>query len=165
MNIAHLRLCLGAAAALIGLPASATVSVFPGTLCTSDKAFDKSLTGLMVNKVAGAGTTEFYCPIIHSKPLGALPSTISISVNVRTGAITAFECFVRSVQLDNVTFDQVKLSFPTAGAGYYYASDSAQLSMPGVATTLAPASVNMRCLVPNSISNIDAGIVSYRIEY
>jgi hypothetical protein len=165
MHITHLRLCLVAAAALIGLPASATVSVFPGALCTSDKPFDKSLTGLMVNKVAGAGTTEFYCPIIHSRPLTSQSGTISISVNVRTGANNSFECFVRSVLIDNVTFDQVKLSFPSASAGTFYTISGAQLSMPTTVTTTAPASVNMRCLVPNSISNIEAGIASYRIEY
>ena len=165
MQIAHLRHGLVVVAALAGLPAFAAGSVFPGTLCTSEGATEKGLSGLMVNKVLGTGTTNFYCPIIHSKPLANLPGTLTISVNVKTASnVAAFDCWVRSVQLNNVNFDQVKLAFPTSNSGAYYSINGAQLSMPGQSTTTAPASVNMRCLVPNVIGGVEAGIVSYRIE-
>jgi hypothetical protein len=171
MHIAPIRNALVAAAALAALPAFAGSYTFPGTHCSSDGPFARSLNGLLVNKATALGsngqatTTYFYCPIVHSQPLGLSPSTLSITVTVKTASSNAeFNCWVRSVTADNVMFDQVKLVFPTSSAGPYHTTSGAQLSMPGLGSVTAPASVNMRCAVPNVVGGVDAGILSYRVD-
>jgi hypothetical protein len=170
MLIAHIRFGLVAAVALAALPASAATNTFPGTQCTSDGPVGRALGGLMVNKASALGpggialTTYFYCPIVHSQPLASISNKLTISVSVRTNASQAFECWVRSINADNVMFDQVKLVFPGSSGVGYHTTSGAQVSMPSIFLALAPASVNMRCAVPNVAGGVEAGIVSYRVD-
>ena len=162
MQVGHLRHALIAAAlALTGLPALADVTL-PGTMCTSDGAVEKSVTGLLLNKVASpsSGRTDFYCPIVRTQPVTGYGSTITIHINVKLNLNTDFECWVRSVKADNVTHDNVKFIFPgSIGTGAEYNMKTGSVSLP----PLEPAALNMRCHVPN-VSGTTAGIVSYRIE-
>lgn len=168
MQIDHLRSALIAAAALAaqaGVPALAGTTVLPGTMCTSEGAVGRSLTGLMVNKVAGTGTTYFVCPIIRTQAHSYYPGTMSITVHVKTATnVAEFNCYMRSVTASNVTYDQVKIVFPGSLSGDYATTAGAQLNLPPVGVTPWAASVNMRCAVPNVIGGVEAGIVSYSFE-
>src|SRR4051812_11717009 len=114
MHLIHLRHALIATAALAGVPALAGTTTLPGTLCTSDAAVGRSLTGLMRKKTAALGrggvapTTYFNCPIIRTHPVPYFPGTLPITVNVKTASSNAeFACFIRSITASNGTFDQV----------------------------------------------------------
>jgi hypothetical protein len=162
MHIVHIRPALIAAAvALTGLPALADAT-HPGTLCTSDGPVGKSVTGLMVNKAtAPAATTYFHCPIIRTQDAGLFPSTLTVSVNVKTNPSTAeFNCYMRSVTANNVTFDSAKAVFASSFFNGGYTTVNYTVNLPAA----LPAAVNMRCSVPNATSGIEAGMVSYRVQ-
>jgi hypothetical protein len=161
MYTTHMRAVLiAAAAALTGLPALAEPH-HPGTLCTSDGPVGRSVTGLMVNKAtAPNATTYFQCPIIRTQDASIFPSTLTVAVNVKTNPSTAeFNCYMRSVTANNVTYDTAKAVFASSFFNGGYTTVNYTVSLPAV----LPAAVNMRCSVPNVTSGIEAGMVSYRV--
>jgi hypothetical protein len=60
---------------------------------------------------------------------------------------------------NNTTFDQSSVVFTNGGANGGFDTRSFNITLP----PLMPASVTMRCSVPN-VNGVPAGIVSYRIQ-
>lgn len=162
MNFSPLRLALIAATAAWALPAAAEHAMLPGTACTSDGSVERSSTGLMVNTMAAAnGKATFYCPFVSTvaSPVG---TKVRYWVNARINASSGMKCAIRSVSAENVTFEMEEFDFPHTGISGGYHPTSGYLNLPPVGLYGAPASVQMRCWIPN-VNGVPAGIVSYGI--
>lgn len=162
MQVRHLHHALIALALVLAGASARADTTMPGTACISEGAAERSVTGLILNKVTSpsSGRTDFHCPIVRTQPVSISGGTVTVHINVKLNLNTDFECWVRSVKADNVTHDNVKFIFPGGnGTNADFDTRTASVSLP----PLAPAALNMRCHVPN-ISGVQAGIVSYRVE-
>jgi len=141
----------------------ALADTFPGTLCTSEGATTKYVTGMQVNSKVGSGMTFFHCPLAHAR-LGDVLTPLTIRVNYRTSNYSStnppvrFECLVKTVMTNNQTVNMLTLSgFTTSTVGEYD-------SLEGQITLPPYGSANMRCSVPNVYAGGgEAGIVSYSV--
>ncbi len=166
-TLRHLGPVLAAVSASITLLASpaaiAGVTTVPGTICTLDGAVDRPTNGALLNAAPGSSsTTKMHCPIPHRQGISAYGGTVSVTLNARVNySYAVYECVLRSVLANGTVFDSTTVMLPPK-TSYNNGNHSTGFSVtmpPGL-----PASVHLRCNVPNIYSSEMAGVISLRID-
>jgi len=156
-----------ATAALLGAgaaPAWAGTTTLPGAMCHSDGAVvDRPTTGALLNGVSSpsSGTTKFHCPVIRTEPVSNYGGTLTLRLYARVNySYTSFECVLRATTPDGTLADSATFYVPSKATGNGgYASTAVSVTLPPI----FPASVNLRCNVPNMYAGELAGIMSYTV--
>lgn len=152
-------LCLMLAAGA-SLPALAAQTTVPGVMCQSDSGnVDRPVNGALINTAPSSGTTKFYCPIVRTNSIRTIPTLLTVYIFAQTNySPERFNCVLRTINSDGSTYMSTEVLLPSDNSVRWVGSQT--IAFPPNQS----ASAHLRCNVPNTYANTQAGILFLRID-